>query len=113
MVNQDTAAARFMKKITSKCRGYSKEALKPKRDVYFGPGFVSYDSYALAACIDGSVVTESIKCPVRVELEGPICRAMMVLDQTNYLEKSHSVFVMSKCDVTKFSHLLMESVKQP
>lgn len=113
LISQDAPAARFMKTITSKCWAYSKEAMKTRRDVYFGPGFVSYDAYAMAACIDGSVVTESIECPVRVELQGSMCRGMMVLDRTKKLKKSHSVFVMSKCDVAKFSQLLMASLRQP
>ena len=113
MINQDTPAARFMKMITSKSWAYSKEAMTTKRDVYFGPGFVSYDAYAMAACIDDSVVTEYIKCPVRVELQGSIARAMMVLDRVNKLGKNHSIFVMSKCDVAKFGQMLMESLRQP
>lgn len=84
-----------------------------KRDIYFGPGFVSYDAYAMAACIDSSVVTESIQCPVRVELQGSIGRGMMALDRTNQLKKSHSVVVFTKCDVEKFSQLLMMSLRQP
>ncbi|XP_068581470.1 inosine-uridine preferring nucleoside hydrolase [Cebidichthys violaceus] len=113
LINQDAPAAGFMKTITSKCRAYSKEAMLNKRDVYFGPRFVSYDAYAMAACIDGGVVTERIECPVRVELQGSISRGMMVLDRTNELKKNHSVFVLTKCDVDKFSQLLMESLRQP
>ncbi|XP_035508947.1 inosine-uridine preferring nucleoside hydrolase isoform X1 [Morone saxatilis] len=113
LINQDTPAARFMKTITSKCWAYSKEAMMNKRDLYFGPGFVSYDAYAMAACIDSSVVTERIECPVRVELQGSIARGMMGLDRTNMLKKSHSVCVLTKCDVAKFRKLLMKSVRQP
>ncbi|XP_042178758.1 inosine-uridine preferring nucleoside hydrolase isoform X3 [Oncorhynchus tshawytscha] len=113
LINEDTPAGRFMKMITSKCWGYSKEAMLSKRDVYFGPGFVSYDAYAVAACIDSSVVTESIECAVRVELQGELCRGMMVLDQRNKLNKSHRVSVMKTCDLTKFRQLLMASLKQP
>ncbi|XP_019936435.2 inosine-uridine preferring nucleoside hydrolase [Paralichthys olivaceus] len=113
MINQDAPAARFMKMITSKCWAYSRETLKNTRDVYFGPCFVSYDSYAVAACIDGSVVTESIQCPVRVELQGTMTRGMMALDRTNKLKKSHSVFVMTKCDEAKLGQLLMGSLRQP
>uniref|UniRef100_A0A3Q4AS28 Inosine/uridine-preferring nucleoside hydrolase domain-containing protein n=1 Tax=Mola mola TaxID=94237 RepID=A0A3Q4AS28_MOLML len=113
LISQDTPAARFMKMITSKCQAFSREAMRKKRDVYFGSGFVSYDAYAMAACVDGSVVTERIECPVRVELQGSMSRAMMVLDRTNQLKKSHSVFVFTKCDVAKFGQLLMESVRQP
>lgn len=113
LINQDAPAARFMKMITSQCWAYSKEVLMNKRDIYFGPGFVSYDAYAMAACIDSSVVTESIQCPVRVELQGSIGRGMMALDRTNQLKKSHSVVVFTKCDVEKFSQLLMMSLRQP
>lgn len=113
LINQDAAAASFMKTITSKCWAYSKEKMMNKRDVYFGPGFVSYDAYAMAACIDGSVVTERMECPVRVELQGSISRGMMALDRTNVLKKSHSVFVLTKCDVAKFAQLLMKSLRQP
>lgn len=113
LVNTDAPAAAFMKKITSKCWAYSREAMLNKRDIYFGSGFVSYDAYAMAACIDSSVVTEKIECPVRVELQGSISRGMMVLDRTNHLKKGHSVFVLTKCDTAKFSKLLMSSVRQP
>ncbi|KAL7397550.1 hypothetical protein ABVT39_023861 [Epinephelus coioides] len=113
LINQDTPASNFMKLITSKCWAYSKNVMKSKRDVYFGPGFVSYDAYAMAACIDESVVTETIQCPVRVELQGSITRGMMALDRTNELKKSHSVFVLTKCDIAKFSKLLMKSVRRP
>lgn len=102
-----------MKMITSECWAYSKEVMMKKRGVYFGPGFVSYDAYAMAACIDCSVVTERIESPIRVELQGSIGRGMMVLDRTNQLQKSHSVFVLAKCDVAKFSELLKESLRQP
>ncbi len=113
LMNQDAPAARFMKTITSQSWAYSKEAMKKKRDVYFGPGFVFFDAYAMAACINSSLVTESIECPVRVELQGSMARGMMALDRTNQLKKSHSVFVLTKCDVAKFSQLLLKSVNQP
>lgn len=113
LIGQDAPAARFMKRITSECWAFSRHTTKNKRDVYFGPGFVSYDAYAMAACIDGSVVTESVECPVRVELQGSITRGMMALDRTNELRKNHSVVVFTKCDVAKFSQLLMESLRQP
>ncbi|TNM87611.1 inosine-uridine preferring nucleoside hydrolase [Takifugu flavidus] len=113
LMGQDEPAAAFMKKITSKCWAYSKEAMRNKRDVYFSPGFVSYDAYAMAACVDSSVVTETIRCPVRVELQGSISRGMMALDRTNELKKSHSVHILTKCDVEKFARLLLASVQQP
>lgn len=113
LVNQDTPAAALMKKITSECWAYSKEAMRNKRDIYFKPGFVSYDAYAMAACVDSGVVTQTIQCPVRVELQGSISRGMMALDRTNELKKTHSVHVLTKCDVEKFAQLLLGSVQQP
>lgn len=92
---------------------YSPEAMKTRRDVYFGPGFVSYDAYAVAACVDGGVVQQWLECPVRVELQGGLARGMMALDRTNKLKKSHSVFVLTKCDVARFAQLLLKSLQQP
>lgn len=111
-MNQDTPAARFMKTVTSRCWAYSRTAMASKRDVHFGPGFVSYDAYAMAACIDSSVVTESFRCPVRVELRGSMARGMLVLDRSDSLQKGHSVCVLTKCDAAKFRQLLLESLRQ-
>ncbi|XP_010869584.1 inosine-uridine preferring nucleoside hydrolase [Esox lucius] len=105
LMNLGTPAAIFMKTITSKSWAYSKDAVG-----YFGSGFVSYDSYAMAACIDCSVVTERIECPVRVELQGTLCRGMMALDVNNILKKNHRVSVMKTCDQTKLRKLLLASV---
>lgn len=112
MVNQDTAAARFMKTITSKCPAYSREPGNNPREILFGSGFVSYDTYAMAACVDGSVITESVVCGVCVEIQGELSRGMMILDITGQL-KSNRVFLLKTCDLTKFSSLLMTSLKQP
>lgn len=87
--------------------------MRNKRDIYFNPGFVSYDAYAMAACVDSSMVTEAIQCPVRVELQGSISRGMMALDRTNELKKTHSVHVLTKCNVEKFAQLLLASVQKP
>lgn len=87
--------------------------MRNKRDVYFSPGFVSYDAYAMAACVDSSLVTDAIRCPVRVELRGSLSQGMMVLDRTNQLNKSHSVHVLTKCDTERFAQLLLASVRQP
>lgn len=113
LMNQDAPAAAFMKTITSQCWAYSREAMVTKRDVYFGPGFVSYDAYAMSAFIDGDVVTERIECPVRVELQGSVSRGMLVLDRTNRLKKKHSAFIFIKCDVAQFGELLKMSLRQP
>ncbi|XP_043927747.1 pyrimidine-specific ribonucleoside hydrolase RihA-like [Protopterus annectens] len=72
-VNQDSEKARFMKKITA---NYKSRV----------PGFfVSYDSYAMAAVIDESVIKEYIQCAVSVELGGKYARGLLVLDPHNLL----------------------------
>ncbi|MBN3299628.1 IUNH hydrolase, partial [Amia calva] len=108
-VNQDTAAAAFMKRITSQtyCRDKT-----TKKDVLFGPGFVSYDSYAMAAAIDSSIMTKNMECSVRVELQGKLTRGMMALDPVNVLEKKRKAFVMKECDINKFKRLLMAALVQ-
>ncbi|XP_077440170.1 uncharacterized protein LOC144062555 [Vanacampus margaritifer] len=113
LTSQDTAASRFMKSVTSRCWAFSQEALSEKRDVHFGPGFVSFDSYAVAACVDAGVVAESVRCPVRVELQGAMCRGMMALDRVGRLNKKHSVTVFTKCHKDRLARLLLESLRQP
>lgn len=113
LLDQDAPAARFMKLLTSKCWAYSQTTMRNKRDVFFGPGFVSYDSYAMAACVDATVVTESVECGVHVELGGSVCRGMMVLDPTDQLKKPHRVTVMTRCDQERFRKLLVDSLRQP
>ncbi|XP_029460609.1 inosine-uridine preferring nucleoside hydrolase-like [Rhinatrema bivittatum] len=94
LVNQDTLKARFMKKIISKYR-HSRH------------GFVSYDSYAMAAAIDESVITEYLHCAVSVELSGQFTRGMLVLDVNDRLKKTRKAFLMKACDLEKFKKLLM------
>lgn len=110
LVNQDTSAARFMKKITSKCWAFSRDFGINKKDFLFGLGFVPYDAFAVAACVDSSIITESLDCAVRVEMQGELGRGMMVLDPSNTLNKDHRVFVMRKCDLLKFSEMLKTSL---
>ncbi|XP_072540299.1 inosine-uridine preferring nucleoside hydrolase [Salminus brasiliensis] len=113
MVNQDTAGARFMKTVTSKCWAFSREPGKGIKDVFFGPGFVPYDAYAVAACVDSSVITEKREYAVRVVLQGDLGRGLMALDPTDKLKKSHRVSVMKSCDLSRFSSMLMASLQQP
>ncbi|KAJ8362283.1 hypothetical protein AAFF_G00384750, partial [Aldrovandia affinis] len=111
-VAQDTASARFMKEITSQCWGYSRDMQSP-RELLFGPGFVPYDSYAMAAAIDGGVVTESVECAVRVELQGALCRGMLALDPGGRLGKEQRVSVMAGCDLDRFRQLLTAALTLP
>lgn len=83
------------------------------KDAFFGPGFVPYDTYAVAGCVDSSVVVEKTECAVRVEVHGELGRGLMVLDPANKLKKSHRVFVMKSYDLSKFSSMLMAALQQP
>ncbi|XP_052415126.1 uncharacterized protein LOC127959785 isoform X2 [Carassius gibelio] len=111
LVNQDTSAARFMKKITSTCWAYSREPRIINKDLLFGRGFVPYDAFAVAACLDRSVITETLQCAVRVEMHGQLGRGMMVVDAANTLKKDHRVFVMRTCDLKKFGLMLKAALQ--
>ncbi|MGH0157072.1 UNVERIFIED_CONTAM: hypothetical protein FKN15_032902, partial [Acipenser sinensis] len=104
-MDQNTEKARFMKNILA----YSMEMTKD--DMTGGEGFLSCDSYAMAAAIDEKVVTEYIECAVSVELSGKLTRGMMVLDTLDLLKKKHKAFVMKTCDLEKFQCLLMAALK--
>ncbi|XP_072269067.1 pyrimidine-specific ribonucleoside hydrolase RihA-like isoform X2 [Pyxicephalus adspersus] len=96
-VNQDTNKARFMKKITAK--------LKQEY------GFVSYDSYAMAAAIDESIITEYLECAVSVELHGRYARGMLVLDTENKWKKQQKVVLMKRCNAEKFKERLWAALQ--
>ncbi|MGH0161166.1 UNVERIFIED_CONTAM: hypothetical protein FKN15_040653 [Acipenser sinensis] len=109
-MDQNTEKARFMKNIFA----YSMEVIKGdriKKEMVGGDGFLSCDSYAMAAAIDEKVVTEYIECAVSVELSGKLTRGMMVLDTLDLLKKKHKAFVMKTCDLEKFQCLLMAALK--
>ncbi|XP_062910554.1 inosine-uridine preferring nucleoside hydrolase-like isoform X1 [Mobula hypostoma] len=109
-VNQGTEKASFLKKITAHSEKIAK-ALQEKGVMYFSPGFVTCDSYAMATAIDESVVTEHTEAGVSVELQGSLTRGMMVLDKRNLMKKQNQAFITTKCDVEKFKQLLMSAAK--
>ncbi|XP_078258249.1 inosine-uridine preferring nucleoside hydrolase-like isoform X2 [Rhinoraja longicauda] len=109
-IHQGTEKACFMRKITAHSETFAK-IKQGNRELYFEPGFVSCDSYAMAAAIEESVVTEHIQVGVSVELQGSLTRGMMVLDTSNLLKKQHRAFIAAKCDMEKFSHLMMSALK--
>ncbi|XP_020391794.1 inosine-uridine preferring nucleoside hydrolase-like [Rhincodon typus] len=109
-VNQDTEKACFMKKITAHSEKFSK-GKQGGTEMYFGPGFLSCDSFAMAAAIDESVVTEHIRYGVSVELQGSVTRGMMIVDTLNLLQKENQAFIMTKCDVEKVKQLMMSALK--
>ncbi|XP_062983563.1 nucleoside hydrolase-like [Elgaria multicarinata webbii] len=101
-VNQNTEKAEFMKKIYA----HSLEISKTEH-----PGFVSCDSYAMAAAIDEKFVTEVTVIGVSVELSGSLTRGMMVMDWNDKLKKENKAFVIKSCDLGKFQVLMMAALK--
>ncbi|XP_057708391.1 inosine-uridine preferring nucleoside hydrolase isoform X1 [Corythoichthys intestinalis] len=107
---QQTHKARFMARIFR----HSMEASiseRSKKEFVGGSGFVSCDSYAVAAAVDDAFVTESDRCPVTVELTGTHTRGMMVVDTLGLLNKSHKAVIMKKVDMEKFKEMMMAALK--
>ncbi|KAK9523894.1 hypothetical protein VZT92_017778 [Zoarces viviparus] len=107
---QDTDKARFMEKISLHTRTMV-QTDRYQKELVSGPGFNTCDTYALAAAIEDTLVTESEEVAVTVELEGKHTRGMMVLDYMGLLKKKHKVFVMKSIDLEKFKQLLMNALK--
>ncbi|XP_041857076.1 inosine-uridine preferring nucleoside hydrolase-like [Melanotaenia boesemani] len=107
---QDSDKARFMEKIFR----YSIEAAKTERlekECVGGTGFISCDSYAIAAAIDDSFILESDCYPVSVELTGMHTRGMMIVDTLEFLGKTHKAFIMKKVNMEKFKQMMMAALK--
>ncbi|XP_067841908.1 nucleoside hydrolase-like [Heptranchias perlo] len=109
-INQGTEKAQFMKKITAHTAEFA-TGNQGSKELYFGQGFVSCDSYAMAAVIDESVVTEQAQYGVSVELHGSLTRGMMVVDTLGLLKLKHKAFVFLKCDIEKLKQLLINALK--
>lgn len=107
---QDSEKARFMERIFR----HSIEACRSERiekELVDGQGFISCDSYALAAAIDDKFILESDEVPVTVELSGKYTRGMMAMDTLDILKKTHKAKIMKKVDLEKFKKMLMDSLK--
>ncbi|XP_008334092.1 inosine-uridine preferring nucleoside hydrolase-like [Cynoglossus semilaevis] len=107
---QDTEKAKFMKAITEVSM---KKARSPEyqKEITEGKGFNACDTYAMAAAIDDTFVTESEQVAVTVELNGAHTRGMMVMDYIELLKKEHKVNIVKKVDMNKFRQMLMNSLK--
>ncbi|KAL0963492.1 hypothetical protein UPYG_G00307130 [Umbra pygmaea] len=107
---QDTEKARFMARIFRKSIETSKSE-RSQAELVDGIGFVSCDSYAMAAAIEDDFITESEQVAVTVELTGTYTRGMMVLDKLGLLKKNHKAFVMKKVNMKRFEELMMDALK--
>ena len=93
---------------------YSIEKVKSgtfDKEFVAGTGFVSCDSYAMAAAIDDSFITESDRHAVSVELTGTHTRGMMVVDTLGLLKSTNKAFIMKKVDMKKFEKMMMAALK--
>nr|XP_046259136.1 inosine-uridine preferring nucleoside hydrolase isoform X2 [Scatophagus argus] len=107
---QDSDKARFMAQIFR----YSMEISQTdhfQKEFITGTGFISCDSYAMAAAIDDSFITESDHYPVNVELTGTHTRGMMIVDTVGFMKKAHKAFIMKKVDLEKFKQMMMAALK--
>ncbi|XP_068446776.1 inosine-uridine preferring nucleoside hydrolase-like isoform X2 [Clinocottus analis] len=110
LLSYDSEKARFMKNISTLSMKKAKSA-DYQKEITEGKGFNSCDTYAMAAAIDDTFITESDEVAVSVELEGTYTRGMMVLDYMDQLKKKHKAFVMKKVNHEKFKQMFIESVK--
>lgn len=82
-----------------------------EKELVGGSGFISCDSYAMAAAIDDAFIVESDHKAVTVELTGKHTRGMMVVDHLDILKTTHKAYIMKKVDLEKFKQLLINALK--
>ncbi|XP_061917053.1 inosine-uridine preferring nucleoside hydrolase-like isoform X1 [Entelurus aequoreus] len=104
-----TAKAAFIKNISRLSSEKSKSAEYQKKNSA-GKGFSACDTYALAAAVDDTLITDSEEVAVTVELQGASTRGMMVLDYMELLKKKHKAVIMKKVDLEKFKQMLRRAV---
>lgn len=107
---QDTDKARFMKQIFKHIMESTKSK-STEKELVDGQGFISCDSYAMAAAIDETYIIETEHKAVTVELGGNCCRGMMVVDHLEILKKTHKAYILKKVDLEKFKVLMMNALK--
>ncbi|XP_078259054.1 nucleoside hydrolase-like [Rhinoraja longicauda] len=105
--NQDSAKTQSTKKVAAQTADSSQESQSSK-GMQSASGFVSYDSYAMSAAIDDSLVTERAQYGVSVELHGSLTRGMMVVDTLDILKLQHKATVFLECDMEKLKQLMIK-----
>ncbi|XP_034720203.1 inosine-uridine preferring nucleoside hydrolase-like [Etheostoma cragini] len=109
-LDQKTEKAAFMRKITAFSMKKAQSA-DYQKEITEGKGFNSCDTYAMAAAVDDTLITESEEVAVTVELNGAYTRGMMVLDYMDLQKKKHKALIMKKVDLEKFKQMFMNSLK--
>ncbi|XP_041858591.1 inosine-uridine preferring nucleoside hydrolase-like [Melanotaenia boesemani] len=107
---QDTDKARFMERIFRYSMNAS-HSERSQKEFVAGMGFISCDSYAMAAAVDDSFILQSDCYPVSVELTGTHTRGMMIVDTVGLLKKTHKAFIMKKVNMEKFKQMMMAALK--
>lgn len=107
---QDTDKARFMERIFRLSIEVS-QSERFEKEFVGGLGFVSCDSYAMAAAVDDSFITEMDHYPVSVELTGTHTRGMMIVDTAGLMKNTRKAFIMKKVDLEKFKQMMMAALK--
>ncbi|XP_008294616.1 inosine-uridine preferring nucleoside hydrolase isoform X1 [Stegastes partitus] len=107
---QDTDKARFMAQIFRHSIEVS-QSDRFEKEFVSGSGFISCDSYAMAAAVDDSFILESDQYPVSVELTGTHTRGMMIVDTVGFLKKTRKAVIMKKVDMKKFEQMMMAALK--
>lgn len=82
-----------------------------QKEFVAGTGFISCDSYAVAAAVDDSFIIESDHYPVSVELTGTHTRGMMIVDTAGFLKKARKAFIIKKVDMEMFERMMMAALK--
>lgn len=82
-----------------------------EKEFVAGTGFVSCDSYAVAAAVDDSFIKESDHYPVSVELTGTHTRGMMIVDTAGFLKTARKAFIIKKVDMEMFERMMMAALK--
>ncbi|XP_043854421.1 probable uridine nucleosidase 2 [Dromiciops gliroides] len=109
--SQNNQKAKFLKEINAYTVTCLKKHVQKCTTLFWTPGYMPSDCFAIAAAIDEDFITKAIVCSVSVELAGFHTRGMMVLDIDDKLEKKNKVSIMMECNVEKFKALLANSLK--
>ncbi|XP_068929079.1 inosine-uridine preferring nucleoside hydrolase-like isoform X2 [Petaurus breviceps papuanus] len=109
--SQNSKKARFLKEINAYTVAYLKKNVQKSTTMFWTPGYMPCDCFAIAAALDEAFITKAIVCAVSVELAGFYTRGMMVLDIDDNLQKTNKVSIIMECDAEKFKALLIDSLK--